>query len=222
MEPNNPLLDDYVLKLTRKADPRVCFVPTASGDATAYTVNFYSSFTRKKCRPSHLAILQGRPVEMEQFVLGQDVIYVGGGNTATMMASWRVLGLDEILRKAWLQGVILTGLSAGSICWFESGPSDSWGAELRPVSGLGFLPGSHCPHYDGEADRRPSYQRLIQDGLLPDGYAADDGAALVFRGTSLDEVVSSRPQAQAWRVERNSDGGVTESALPTRFLSANT
>jgi dipeptidase E len=166
---------------------------------------------------------------MEDFVLSQDVIYVGGGNTATMLASWRVLGLDEILRKAWRLGVILTGLSAGSLCWFESGPSDSWtpapaqdgaAAELRPVAGLGFLPGSHCPHYDGEVQRRPAYQQLVRDGLLPDGYAADDGAALVFRETRLEEVVSSRPNAQGWRVERV-ESEIKETSVATRFLGTN-
>jgi len=153
MEPENPLLDDYILSLSQSADPRMCFVPAASGDAASYIVNFYASFTRKWCRPSHLAILQGKPAAWEEFVLDQDVIYVCGGNTATMIASWQVLGLDDLLRRAWQQGVVLAGLSAGSICWFESGPSDSWGPELRPMAGLGLVPGSHCPHYDGEEQR---------------------------------------------------------------------
>ena len=221
MEPGNPLLDRFLLSLSGSADPRVCFVGTASGDATQYIANFYTHLSKLACRPSHLAILQNRPPDLEQFVLSQDVIYVGGGNTAAMIATWQVLGLADLLRKAWENGVVLAGLSAGSICWFESGPSDSWApvgqADLRPVNGLGFLPGSHCPHYDGEAMRRPTYQQQVRDGLLPNGYAADDGAALVFRGTRLEEVVSSRPHARGFRVERSSNG-VTETELPTRYL----
>ena len=221
MEPANPLLDALLISLADVPNPRVCFVPTASGDAPDYIAKFYAAFAEQPCRPSHLAILQHRPADLEAFVLSQDVIYVGGGNTAAMLATWRVLGLADVLREAWQQGTIMAGLSAGSICWFESGPSDSWApegtADLRPMEGLGFLSGSHCPHYDGEPQRRPVSQQMVRDGVLPPGYAADDGAALVFRGNDLQEVVASRHSARGYRVERVADG-VREVELATRFL----
>ena len=220
-EPDNPLLDDYVLSLANSALPKVCFVPTASGDAASYIVKFYSAFTKRECRPSHLAILQDMPQDLESFVLGQDIIYVGGGNTVTMLAAWRELGLDVVLRNAWRNGVILCGLSAGSICWFQSAPTDSYGnGRLRPLlNGLALLPGSHCPHYDTELARRPTYQGFVKDGILPSGYAADDGAALRFRDEELVEAVSSRPGAKAWRLERDS-GNVLETMIPTRYLGS--
>ena len=135
-----------------------------------------------------------------------------------MLAIWRVHGVDRALGRAWESGVVLTGISAGSLCWFETGSTDSFGG-LAPLSrGLGFLAGSHAPHYDGEATRRPHYHRLVADGTLPAGYAADDGAALVFHGTELAEVVASRPNARGYRVERSPTGAAVETELPTRHL----
>jgi peptidase E len=156
--------------------------------------------------------------DVPTFLLDQDVVYVGGGNTANMLAVWRVHGVDRALQQAWEAGVVLTGISAGSLCWFESGTTDSFGS-LAPLTGLlGFLPGSHSPHYDGEPDRRPTYHALVASGALPGGYAADDGAALVFGGTDLVEVVASRPAARGYRVARDADGRTAETELPTRYL----
>ena len=222
MEPDNPLLDDYVLDLARvrwgRARPRVCFLATASGDADSYIANFHTAFALR-AEASHLALFARTIDDLETFVLGQDVIYVGGGNTANMLAVWRVHGVDRILTRAWEAGVVLTGLSAGSICWFEGGTTDSFGALAALSGGLGLLPGSHSPHYDGEPERRPTYQRLIAEGALADGYAADDGAALVFRGTELADVVASRPAARAYRVTRRPTGeSAIETELPTRYL----
>jgi dipeptidase E len=219
-DPDNPLLDDYILSLANSPDPRVCFVPTASGDAAAYIVKFYAAFTKKQCRPTHLALLQDSPRDLEKFVLSQDIIYVGGGNTATMLAAWRVMGLELILKEAWFRGIILCGISAGAICWFESGPTDSLGlGALTPLlDGLGLISGSHCPHYDSDPTRRPAYKRFIEAGLLPPGFAADDGAALCFRGTEFVEAVASRPGARGWRVEKTASG-VVETPLPTRQLT---
>jgi peptidase E len=219
MEPDNPLLDRYVLGLPGVARPRVCFLPTASGDSDRYLADFYSTFARP-AEASHLALFVRTIVDLEAVLLAQDVIYVGGGNTANMLAIWRLHGVDRILRTAWERGVVLAGLSAGSICWFESGTTDSFGPDLGILDdGLGFLPGSHCPHYDGEPQRRPAYHRQVEAGLLPAGYAADDGAALVFDGTELREVVASRPAAAAYRVEAR-DGVVEETRLATRYLGA--
>lgn len=222
MEPDNPLLDDHILDLARTARgrerPRVCFLATASGDTPGYIADFYAALARRS-EASHLSLFVRTVDDIERHLLDQDVIYVGGGNTENMLAVWRVHGVDRALRTAWESGVVLAGLSAGSLCWFESGTTDSYGAGLAPLSsGLGFLPGSHAPHYDGESTRRAHYQKLIAEGALPAGYAADDGVALVFRGTQLDEVVASRPGARAYRVERGAGGEAIETELPTRYL----
>jgi dipeptidase E len=222
MEPDNPLLDDHVLGLARasrgRERPRVCFLATASGDAPTYIAEFYAAFARR-AEASHLALFVRTVDDVDGFLYDQDVIYVGGGNTENMMAIWRLHGVDRALRRAWESGVVMTGVSAGSLCWFETGTTDSFGPRLAALSGgLGFVPGSHAPHYDGEPTRRPHYQRLVAEGALPAGYAADDGAALVFRGMQLTEVVASRPDARAYRVERGAGGDVVETELPTRFL----
>lgn len=222
MEPDNPLLDDFVLGLAGErpngARPRVCFLPTASGDAPIYVRDFYDAFA-PRADASWLPLFVRDRRDLRSYLLAQDVIYVGGGNTQNMLAIWRLHGVDAILREAWEGGIVLAGLSAGSLCWFECGVTDSFGPDLAPLNdGLGFLPGSHCPHYDGEALRRPGYQGLVADGLAG-GYAADDGAALHFVGTELAEVVTSRPAAGAYRVEAV-DGRVVETRLPGRYLGA--
>jgi dipeptidase E len=222
MEPENPLLDDALLDLARRARgrdrPRVCFLATASGDAEGYIADFHAAFEHRAVT-SHLALFQRTIQDIDAFLLDQDVIYVGGGNTANMLAIWRIHGVDRALRAAWETGVVMAGLSAGSLCWFEGGTTDSFGPDLAVLDdGLGFVAGSHCPHYDGEAGRRPLYQGLIADGRLPPGYAADDGAALVFRDGELHDVVTSRPAARAYRVERGPDGTAVETELDTRYL----
>lgn len=222
MEPDNPLLDDHILDLARAARgrdrPRVCFVATASGDAPTYVANFYAAFAQR-AEASHLALFTRTIDDIDAFLADQDVIYVGGGNTENLLAIWRVHGVDRAMRRAWESGVVMTGLSAGSLCWFETGTTDSFGKGLAPLSaGLGFVSGSHSPHYDGEPLRRPTYQRLVAEGTLPSGYAADDGAALVFRGDRLLEVVASRATARGYRVERGSDGTAVETVLETRYL----
>ena len=217
MEPDNPLLDDFILSLTGKQKPKVCFVNTASGDHEGYTQKFYDAFPAERAEATHLSLFNRTVEDLRAFLLAQDVIYVGGGSTANLLAVWRVHGLDAILREAWEAGVVLCGVSAGALCWFEGGSTDSFGSGLSPLQNcLGFLPGSFCPHYDGEALRRSTYHQFIQDGL-PDGYAADDSAALHFVGTELVEAVSSQPNARTYRVERHGDS-VTETPLATRFL----
>ena len=222
MEPDNPLLDDEILNLARasrgRRRPRICFIPTASGDSLAYVAEFYAAFARRT-DADHLALFNRTVDDIEGLLLHQDVIYVGGGNTENMLAVWRVHGVDRALRAAWESGVVMAGLSAGSLCWFEGGTTDSFGVGLAPLSGgLGLLPGSHAPHYDGEAARRGHFQRLIAEGVLPPGYAADDGAGLVFHGTELAEVVTSRPRARGYRVERGPAGEAVETELPARYL----
>jgi len=211
------LMDDFVLGLTGKRRPRVCFVGTASGDSDTYFAKFDAAFGAKRAVASHLPLFQRKHIDLASFVMGQDVIYVGGGNTANLLAVWRVHGVEAILKKAWAKGVVLCGVSAGMICWFEGSVTDSFGPLAVLNDGVGFLPGSACPHYDGEAERRPTYHRLVKSGKLPAGYAADDRAGLHFVGRRLKEVVTSRRGAGAYRVERVG-GRVVETRLETRFL----
>ena len=213
MEPDNPLLDRYILQQANKPCPKICFIPTASGDADSYIGKFYDFFNQQDCVPSHLSLFKPPTRDLEQYVLGQDIIYVGGGNTKNLLALWKEWGLDKMLRKAWEQGIVLAGLSAGSICWYEEGVTDSYGDRLEPLQALGFLKGSHCPHYDGEADRRPAYRRLITQGILQAGIAADDGAAIHYIGQDIKRLVSSRPAAKAYRVNTNG-----EEALAVEYL----
>jgi peptidase E len=217
MEPENPLLDDYILSLARGARPKVCFVPTASGDSESYCQRFYDAFSSRGCEASHLSLFKRTDTDLRTFILSQDVIYVGGGNTANLLAIWRTHGLPTIFADALAQGVVLCGISAGALCWFEAGVTDSFGPGLAPLrDGLGFIAGSFCPHYDGEALRRPIYRRLIGQGLAS-GYAADDSAALHFIGRQLHRVVSSQPTAGAYRVELVA-GAVQETRLEVSYL----
>jgi dipeptidase E len=219
MEPRNPLLDDYVLAQSRRSKPRICFLGSASGDAAGYVEKFYRAFSQQRCEPTHLPMFDTPPPDIARIVPHQDVFYVGGGSTRNLLVLWREWGLDRLLAREWRRGKVFAGVSAGSLCWFESGVSDSFGPRLAPVHALGWIRGSHCPHYDGESERRPAYQALVRTGRLPAGYAADDGAALHFIGRKLHRIVSSRPNAKAYRVAR--DGrAVTERPLETEFLGA--
>jgi dipeptidase E len=222
MEPDNPLLDEFVLSLARSPSPRVCFVPTAGGDADGYVADFYRAFARLRCRPADLQLFRRTVSDLASFTLAQDVIYVGGGNTASMLGVWRAHDLGDVLRRAWEQGVVLCGLSAGMNCWFAESVTDAFGGGhlVALHDGLALLPGSACPHYDGEELRRPAFQRLVASGELGDGWGADDGAALVFRGEGLAEVVASRPGTGAYRVERDGAGGIIERRVPARYLGA--
>lgn len=211
-------LDAYAVELTGAENPKVCFLPTASGDADSYIARFYDAFPARRYRASHLALFARTVTDLPGFLLDQDLIYVGGGNTANMLAVWRLHGVDDLLRQAWEAGRVLCGLSAGSLCWFEAGTTDSFGPELAPLNdGLGLLGGSHCPHYDGEPQRRPIYQRLVADGVLPGGLAADDGVGLHFVGPELAEVVTTKADRRAYRVEREA-GAARETPLEARLL----
>jgi dipeptidase E len=222
-EPDNPLLDDFVLSLSRRKRPRVCFIPTASADSPYYITRFYRAFGNR-CEATDLTLFDppglprnpSRTADLPSFVAQQDIFYVGGGNTAHLLAMWRIHGVDKLLRRAWQSGAVLAGISAGMLCWFENGLTDSFGG-LEPLhDGLSLLKGSACPHYDGEAGRREAFHQLITDGARA-GYAADDGAALYFVGRRLKEVVSSRPDASAYRLSLR-QGEVIEKRLPSRYL----
>jgi peptidase E len=217
MEPDNLALDVYILKQARRSSPLVCFIPTASGDADGYVVRFYGAFSQLDCRPSHLALFRRTP-DLRNFLLRQDVIYVSGGNTKSMLAVWRDWGLPDILREAWETGIVLAGISAGAICWFDVGITDSWAGLLTPISCLGFLPGTCCPHYDGETERRPALHDLILRRAVPTALALEDGAAAHFVGTELLRVVTSRPEARAYRVQLQEDRS-TETVIPVEQLA---
>jgi dipeptidase E len=214
--PGGPLVE-FVLGLTHKERPRVLIVPTAQGDDPWAVVRSYELFPPTICQPSHLRLFGVPEAGWREKVASQDVVWVGGGNTANLLAVWRAQGFDAAIRSAWERGAVLCGSSAGAICWFEASVTDSFRAELDGMcDGLGLLPGSCCPHYDGEALRRPRYHELVAAGF-PAGFGIDDGAALHFEGTGLVEAVTAREGATAYRVELR-DGDVAEVPLPARRL----
>ncbi len=219
-EPDNLTLDRYALELTGAARPRVCFVPTASGDLPEYIDRFHAVFTSLGAQTCHVTLVRDTVSDLTDVLCAQDLIYVGGGNSIDQLNVWKRCGADVALRQAWEQGVVLAGLSAGSVCWFRSFVTDSLGPELAPYEGgLGFLPFSHCPHYSGDPRRRPAYLAAVADGLQ-EGYAADDGAGLVFRGTTLSHVVSSHKGPTGYFVRRERDGDVVEERLEARVPAA--
>lgn len=210
-------LDRHFIAATGKAAPRVCFVGTASGDAESARYKFYEAMAQLGVRATHLSLVQPPTADLASFVGEQDAIYVGGGNTRSLLALWREWGLDRALRAAYERGVVMGGISAGMICWFECGITDSNPGALSALRCLGWLPGTACPHYDGEKERRPTFHRLLSEGQVPAGVAADDGAALHYVDEALVEVVTSRPEARAFRLTREATG-VQEHALPSRYL----
>ena len=211
-------LHQHLLDLTGRERPRICFLPTAGGDSPDAIANFYAFFAGR-AEATHLGLVARRVDDIEALLFAQDVIYVGGGNTANMLAIWRVHGVDVALRHAWESGVILAGPSAGGMCWFESGLTDSFGPGLAPIKdGLRFLKGSFCPHYDAESLRRPRYLEVVGNGGLPDGYAADDGVGLLFTGRELSEAIAVMPETRAFHVERRRGGEAEEIAIRPRLV----
>jgi dipeptidase E len=203
MEPNNPLLDDFVLSLTNAKAPRVLFLPTASGDTTVQINAFKARFADRLCTPEHLSLfrLQDAKRPLEEIVLEQDIIYVGGGSMRNLLAIWHAHGLDKLLVQAWRAGTVLAGLSAGAMCWFQGGVTRSSGPP-EPLAGLGLLEGSLTVHADGEPERLPVWLANVRDGTLPGGWAVEDGVGLLFCGLAMRRVVSSRPGAAAQRVDQ--------------------
>jgi dipeptidase E len=219
MEWGNTLLDDYVLALTGVQRPRVCFLPTASGDADHYVVRFYRAFSSSRCEPSHISLFRretgvGDP---RTHLLAQDLVYVGGGSLVSLLGTWRAHGVDTALYEAWQAGVVLCGGSAGSLCWFASALSAFHEGPVRQIEALGFLPWSNAVHYDEEPGRRGAFHEAIAGGMRP-GYGAGDSSALRFVGTELAEVVSSRAGARAVYVSSNAKGEIKERELAVRYL----
>jgi len=216
-KPIDRALNDYVLAIPGKPRPKICLLATASGDPEEQIVRFRRALGDHDCAPSHISLfrLGKNPIRLRDHLLEQDIIYVGGGSMLNLLAIWRAHGVDEILAEAWTSGVVLVGLSAGSMCWFEAGITKS-GGPPKAASGLGLLPGSNCVHYDSEPDRRPIYLDCVRAGMAG-GYAVDDHVGLLFQGTGLVEAVSSREGARAFRVERVGET-VVEAPIQPRSL----
>jgi peptidase E len=202
---DTPALRDYLLSFVDSSEPRICFLPTASGDSPEVIARFEEELAGRGVL-SHVALFRRTIADVRAHLLAQDAILVSGGNTASMLAVWRAHGVADALREAWRRGVVLAGSSAGALCWFDGGVTDSFGPTLEPLGdGLGLLGGSFCPHYDSEPQRRPTYTRLVREGQLPPGHAADDYVALSYAGTELEEIVAAHPGARAWRVDASGE-----------------
>src|SRR3954447_15635705 len=199
-------LREFILSLAGRPTPRVCFLPTATGDHPEAIARFYRVPATLDAMQSDLPLFHRDIADVDAFLAKQDVVWVAGGNTANALAIWRVHGVDSALRAAWENGCVMTGASAGMNCWFEASVTDSFSMnELAALNdGLGWLAGSACPHYDAEEMRRPTYRELVANGFPP-GVAADDGVGLVYEGTDLVDAVSWRPDGRAFHVGPDSE-----------------
>ena len=202
--PNQPVIEKYIIEQSSSDKPKICFIPTASAEDKAYTVNFYTAFSQLQCSPVHINLFQRTP-NLRSIIAKQDIIYVGGGNTKSMLAVWKEWKLDQLLLKAYKRGAILCGVSAGAICWFEKGITDSWASNLSVMDCLGILEGCCCPHYNGEVDRQPSVKKFLLDGKIDSCYALDDGSAIHYKEGIIDKAVSFYKDAHAYQVSLKND-----------------
>jgi len=209
-------LFNYILDQSPATSPRIGFLPTASADSDDYIVRFYEAFISLACRPSHLKLF-GRVREPATFVKEQDILLVGGGNTKTMLGVWREWDLDSLIREAWESGTVIAGLSAGAICWFQEALSDAWADRLAVIAGLGFLPGSCCPHFGNEPDRRATYHRLLRAGAISPGIGIDDDCAVHFFDASPRRVVKATAAAGAYALSL-SGGSILETPLESEVI----
>ena len=214
MEPQNRLLDEYVLHLTGRRRPRVCLLPTASGDSQSWIDAFYLAFPEDVCEPTHLSLFSRKVEDLREFLRDQDLVYVGGGNTVNLIAVWRAQGLDAVLHEALARGTIFCGVSAGALCWYERGVTDSYGPGLNPLlNGLGLLPGAFCPHYDSDPRRPEAFRDFVARHGGP-ALAAEDGVGLHYVDGRLARAISSRPAARAFRFDRAGDDVTVETITP--------
>ena len=198
--PGQGVIENYILKQTKKKNPRICFIPTATGDNEAYKVSFYSTFTNLNCYPSHLDFFKRTP-DLNELILNQDAIFVGGGNTKSMLAVWKEWGLDKILKKAYLNGTVMSGVSAGAICWFQNGITDSWASNLKMMPCLNFVKGTCCPHYDEEPERKPAIRNLLLRNKIKNVYAVDGGAALHIKDEKVFKSVIFKKNKSSYLVD---------------------
>ncbi len=218
-DPGDLRLEEYVLSTAHNARPRICFLPTASGDSTDYIDRFYNAFNRLPCVPSVLSLFHPATSDLRGHLLNQDVIYVGGGNTRNMLAMWREWELDLALVEAWKSGVVMAGISAGANCWFEKCVTDSNPGRLSVMACLGVLPGAYCPHYELEAARRAATHRLMLAGEMNSCWAVDDGVALHFVGSEFSKAIGNREEARAFHVSTGIDGQMIESPIAISILN---
>lgn len=219
MEPENGLLDKYLLNLAMVEKPKICFLGTASNDGQEYIDLFYKFFREQNCIPTHLPLAETTKTlkEIEKIILEQDIIHVGGGNTKLIMETWMKYGVDKIMKKAWQRGVILSGMSAGAICWFEDGITNPNPGELDRLECVGLLKGSFCPHYDDRPELREVFKKLILEDVIDEGYGVEDGAALHFVDSKLLRIVASRPGKTAFKVKKVKDK-IVEEKLESIYL----
>ncbi len=216
MEPDNGLLDKYILNLVPKERPKICFLGTASNDGKEYREMFYKFFKNMQCEPSHLSLMHP-PGNIEAFIMDKDIIHVGGGNTNLIIDTWKKSGVDKIMKKAWEAGIILTGMSAGAICWFDDGITNPSAGKLTRLPCLGFINGSFCPHYYDRAELKEAFRKLILSGVLEEGYGAEDGAAIHFVDSEPIRIVTSRPGVTAYKV-RKIRNKIVETPMPAMYL----
>ena len=197
MEPDNLLLDKYILSLSVKKNPKICFIGTASGDSERYINQFQDAYRTLDCDYTYLSLFKPPTRDLRDFIFNQDIIHIGGGNTKNLLCLWREWKLDSILIDAYKKGIVMTGMSAGMMCWFEDSITDSFGGALEKIECLGILKGSACPHFDGEENRRPTLIKFIKDGILNGGIALDDGVGALYIDEELIECVSSSKNKNA-------------------------
>ena len=197
--PKNLDIESYILDNARVSMPKICFIPTATGEDKSYTVNFYGAFSKLHCNPSHLEFFSRTP-DLNSLILDQDIIFVGGGNTKSMLAVWNEWGLPNLLRQAYINGAVLAGVSAGAICWFNKGVTDSWANSLKIMTCLGFVDGNCCPHYDEEKERRPAVHEFLKNGSLEHCYAIEGGCAIHCVDGEIQTAVSFVPNKKAYSV----------------------
>jgi dipeptidase E len=210
------LIEQYILDQSSQEKPNICFIPTATGDLDPYVVNFYTVFSKLNCNPSHISFFK-RTIDLEEHILNQDVIFVGGGNTKSMLAVWKDWGLDSILKKAYDQGAVMSGVSAGAICWFEQGLTDSWASELKMMPCMNFISGNCAPHYDEEPQRRPATKKLLQDNAISFMYGIEGGAALHFINEQPEKTVRFQKNKHSYNVTLK-DSTVSEKPYPIKEL----
>ena len=215
--PGNGIIEKYILDQSGKKIPNICFIPTATGDDESYKVSYYSTHSKLNCNPTHLDFFKRTP-NLEQLILSQDVIFVGGGNTKSMLSVWREWGLHNILKTAYDNGVVMSGVSAGAICWFEKGITDSWAEKLNVLDCLGFVKGNCCPHYDEEHERRPSLFKFIKDKELSNCYAVEGGCALHIKNDNVYSAISFQGKKNSYYVNLE-DENIKEIICPVKQIT---
>jgi len=197
--PNKPIIEEYILNLSDKKKPTVTFFPTASAEDSAYIVNFYTAFGKLNCKAQHISLFKKTP-DLKSIIAESDIIYIGGGNTKSMLAVFREWNLDTLIINAYKEGKVLAGVSAGAICWFEKGITDSWAGGLKILDCMGILKGTCCPHYDGEANRKPSVKNFLKNEEIENCLCIEDGAAAHYENEILKTSISFYKDKNTYQV----------------------